>query len=112
MSEVPELAGGYYLERTPNVLILRRIDGSLAAAFSSRGVSPEAIRWAAEEAGQGGAFAGGREGHGRPRHPSGGMTLCPETQALWTSILKDGRSFAKDVADKERSLEALEPEMA
>lgn len=61
-----ELAGGYYLERTPDVLVLRRIDGSLAAAFSSRGAAPEAVRWSAEQAGPGGAFAD-REASALPR---------------------------------------------
>lgn len=61
MSEVlSELPGGYYLEWDPDVLVLRRVDGSLAAAFSSRGAAPEAIRWAAEEAGHREAFADDR----------------------------------------------------
>ena len=32
-----ELSDGYYLERDPDVLVLRRVDGSLAAAFSNQG---------------------------------------------------------------------------
>ena len=65
MSEaLPELSNDYYLERDPEVLVLRRVDGSLVAAFSSRGGAPEAIRRAAEEAGYGEAFAG------RPEAPS------------------------------------------
>ena len=56
-----ELSSGYYLERDPDVLVLRRDDGSLAAAFSSRGTAPEAVRQAAEEAGHGEAFAGRRK---------------------------------------------------
>ncbi len=43
MGEVlSELSSGYYLERDPDVLVLRRDDASLAAAFSSRGAMPEA----------------------------------------------------------------------
>ena len=53
-------SNGYYLERDPDVLVLRRDDGSLAAAFSSRGAAPAAVRWAAEEAGHGEAFINGR----------------------------------------------------
>lgn len=70
---LPELADGYYLERAPEVLVLRRVDGSLAAAFSSRGAAPEAIRWAAEEAGHAGAFAGGRETPALAASPSLGL---------------------------------------
>ncbi len=55
------LSNGYYLERDPDVLVLRRDDGSLVAAFSSRGAAPDAVRWAAEEAGHGEAFTNGRE---------------------------------------------------
>lgn len=51
-----ELSNGYYLEQDPDVLVLRRDDGSLAAAFSSRGAAPEAVRWAAEKAGHGEMF--------------------------------------------------------
>jgi DNA-binding response OmpR family regulator len=58
MSEVlSELSDGYYLERDPDVVVLRRVDGSLVAAFSSRDAAPEAVRRAAEEAGHGEAFA-------------------------------------------------------
>lgn len=56
-----DLPGEYYLERDPDMLVLRRIDGSLVAAFSNRGAAPEVVRWAAEEAGHGEAFAGLRE---------------------------------------------------
>ena len=58
---LPELPGGCYLEREPDMLVLRRTDGSLLAAFSSRGDAPEVVGWAAEEAGHGGAFADRRE---------------------------------------------------
>ena len=45
----PNLPAGYYLERDPDLLLLRRSDGSMVTAFSARGVAPEAIRSAAEE---------------------------------------------------------------
>jgi LuxR family maltose regulon positive regulatory protein len=38
-----ELPTGYYLERDPDVLILRRLDGSMVGAFSARGATPEAV---------------------------------------------------------------------
>jgi DNA-binding SARP family transcriptional activator len=44
-----ELPTGYYLERDPDVLILRRIDGSMVGAFSARGAAPEAVLGAIEE---------------------------------------------------------------
>lgn len=44
-----ELPTGYYLERDPDILILRRLDGSMVGAFSTRGAAPEAVREAAEE---------------------------------------------------------------
>ena len=31
---------GYYVEREPDLLLLRRPDGTLVAAFSARGVDP------------------------------------------------------------------------
>lgn len=49
---VLELPTGYYLERDPDILILRRLDGSMVGAFSARGAAPEDIRRAAEETGQ------------------------------------------------------------
>jgi DNA-binding SARP family transcriptional activator len=39
-----ELPTGYYLERDPDLLILRRLDGAMVGAFSARGVAPEAVR--------------------------------------------------------------------
>ena len=39
-----ELPSGYYLERDPDLLILRRLDGAMVGAFSARGVAPEALR--------------------------------------------------------------------
>jgi len=47
------MPGGYYLERDPDVLVLRRVDGSLVAAFSGQGVASEVIRQAVEEDGHG-----------------------------------------------------------
>ena len=44
-----ELPSGYYLERDPDVLILRRLDGSMIGAFSARGAAPEAVMRAIEE---------------------------------------------------------------
>jgi DNA-binding SARP family transcriptional activator len=69
-----ELSGGYYLERDPDVLVLRRVDGSLAAAFSNQSAAPEAIRRAAEEAGHGEAFTDQREASSltvSPAEPAG-----------------------------------------
>lgn len=49
-----ELPAGFYLERDPDVLTLRRRgDGSMVAAFSALGATPGAVRRAAEEAGEG-----------------------------------------------------------
>ncbi len=45
-----ELPTGYYVERDPDVLILRRRDGSVIGAFSARGAAPEAVLGAIEEA--------------------------------------------------------------
>jgi DNA-binding SARP family transcriptional activator len=44
-----ELPTGYYLERDPDILILRRLDGSMVGAFSARGAVPEAVRQTVEE---------------------------------------------------------------
>jgi DNA-binding SARP family transcriptional activator len=44
-----DLPTGYYLERDPDVLVLRRLDGSVAGAFSARGAAPEAVRRMIEE---------------------------------------------------------------
>ncbi len=44
-----ELPTGYYLERDPDLLILRRLDGAMVGAFSARGVVLEAVRQTAEE---------------------------------------------------------------
>lgn len=52
-----ELPTGYYLERDPDVLVLRRRDGSMVGAFSARGAAPEAVKRAIEESSRGGAPA-------------------------------------------------------
>jgi DNA-binding SARP family transcriptional activator len=44
-----DLPTGYYLERDPDVLVLRRLDGSVACAFSARGAAPEAVRRMVQE---------------------------------------------------------------
>ena len=44
-----ELPTGYYLERDPDILILRRLDGAMVGAFSARGAIPEAVQPAVEE---------------------------------------------------------------
>src|SRR5215217_6374767 len=44
-----DLPTGYYLERDPDVLVVRRLDGSVAGAFSARGAAPEAVRQMIEE---------------------------------------------------------------
>src|SRR5829696_4401842 len=53
-----ELPAGYYLERDPDVMVLRRLDGSMVGAFSARGAAPEAVREAVEESARGEPFAG------------------------------------------------------
>ena len=46
---LPWLPDGYRLEHTPDVLTLRRADGSVVALFSARGATGEAILRAVEE---------------------------------------------------------------
>jgi DNA-binding SARP family transcriptional activator len=48
-----DLPTGYYLERDPDTLTLRRLDGSIVGAFSPRGAAPEAVRRMVEETVQG-----------------------------------------------------------
>src|SRR5919112_1843435 len=48
-----DLPTGYYLERDPDILTLRRLDGSIVSAFSARGAAPEAVRRMVEETVQG-----------------------------------------------------------
>ena len=56
-----ELPTGYYLERDPDILILRRLDGSMVGAFSARGAVPEAVRQTVEETASPGSLDGFRE---------------------------------------------------
>ncbi len=63
-----ELPTGYYLERDPDILILRRFDGSMLGAFSARGAVTEAVRQTVEEAAHHGSS-------GRPRGEPAGPTL-------------------------------------
>jgi LuxR family transcriptional regulator, maltose regulon positive regulatory protein len=51
-----DLPTGYYLERDPDILTLRRLDGSIVSAFSARGTAPEAVRRMVEETVQGDHF--------------------------------------------------------
>jgi len=44
-----DLPTGYYMERDADVLVLRRLDGSMVGAFSTRGATPEAVRRMVEE---------------------------------------------------------------
>jgi two-component SAPR family response regulator len=44
-----DLPTGYYLERDPDVLILRRLDGSMVGAFSARGAATEALQQTLKE---------------------------------------------------------------
>src|SRR5215210_583151 len=48
-----DLPTGYYMERDPDILTLRRLDGSIVSAFSARGAAPEAVRRTVEETVQG-----------------------------------------------------------
>lgn len=43
------LPPGYHLERDPDLLLLRRSDGSVVAAFSVRGATEEAVEQAVWE---------------------------------------------------------------
>src|SRR3712207_1316245 len=47
-----ELPTGYYLERDPDILILRRLDGAMVGAFSARGAASEAILDTVEQTAQ------------------------------------------------------------
>ena len=50
MREEPiQLPPGYWLERDADILILRRPDGSIVAAFSARGAEPSEVERAAAE---------------------------------------------------------------
>jgi hypothetical protein len=45
----PELPPGYSVERDPDLLVLRRPDGTIVAVFSVRGATVEAVEKAAWE---------------------------------------------------------------
>jgi hypothetical protein len=47
-----ELPTGYYLERDPDILILRRLDGAVVGAFSARGAASEAVLDTVEQTAQ------------------------------------------------------------
>ena len=50
MNEYPSLPGFYFIDESdPDVVVLRREDGSFVAAFSAQGATKEGIRQAAEE---------------------------------------------------------------
>ncbi len=66
----PNLPLGYRLRRDPDLLLLLRPDGSVAAAFSVRGANEEAVELAAwEDRGEGkpSVLVGGRGGRSRDR---------------------------------------------
>jgi DNA-binding SARP family transcriptional activator len=48
-----DMPSGLYLERDPDTLIVRRLDGSIVGAFSARGAAPEAVRRMVQETVQG-----------------------------------------------------------
>jgi DNA-binding SARP family transcriptional activator len=58
-----KLPTGYYMERDADVLVLRRLDGSMIGAFSARGAAPEAVLGAIEEAAPRGALQARFFGH-------------------------------------------------
>jgi LuxR family transcriptional regulator, maltose regulon positive regulatory protein len=47
------MPSGLYLERDPDTLIVRRLDGSIVGVFSARGAAPEAVRRMVQETVQG-----------------------------------------------------------
>jgi len=44
-----ESSSGYYLDRGPDVLVLRRLDGTMVGAFSARGAASDVVRQTIEE---------------------------------------------------------------
>ena len=65
----PNLPLGYRLRREPDLLLLLRPDGSVAAAFSARGANEEAVELAAWEdrGGEDPSILVGRRSGGRSR---------------------------------------------
>jgi DNA-binding SARP family transcriptional activator len=53
-----DLPTGYYLERDPDILTIRKRDGSIVSAFSARDAGPEAVRRMVEETVQGESATG------------------------------------------------------
>ena len=49
MTHRSRLPAGYWVERDADILVLRRPDGSIVAAFSARGADPNEIERAARE---------------------------------------------------------------
>jgi DNA-binding SARP family transcriptional activator len=80
-----ELPTGYYLERDPDVLVLRRLDGAMVGAFSVHGTASAAFRRSVEE------IAARQESWEpdatRPEAPS------PETQSLVARPALQARFF-------------------
>lgn len=87
-SSTLELPSGYYLERDPDILILRRLDGTMVAAFSAYGATVEAIQQTAEEAAYGELCANG-DGVPTPDTPS------VETR-LWVRFFGNFEIFRDD----------------
>ncbi|HZC19737.1 MAG TPA: hypothetical protein VE225_08485, partial [Rubrobacteraceae bacterium] len=46
--DLPELPNGYYVEQDPDLLVIRRLDGSIVAAFSAFAAPPQGVRETAE----------------------------------------------------------------
>ena len=65
-----DLPTGCYIERDPDVLVLRRPDGSMAGAISSRGATPEAVRRMVEEIIGGGPSSYLQEAPAHTQQPS------------------------------------------
>jgi len=65
-----ELPTGYYLERDPDILILRRLDGAMVGAFSARGAASEAVQQTVEETVRWEPPANHREVASLPSQPS------------------------------------------
>ena len=81
-----KLPTGYYMERDPDVLVLRRLDGSMIGAFSARGAAPEAVLGAIEEAAPRGALQARFFGHFEMFFNGEAVTLRRNGKAL--AILK------------------------
>jgi DNA-binding SARP family transcriptional activator len=69
-----DLPAGYYLERNPDLMILRHIDGSIVGAFSARGAAPEVIHRIVEEIANPGPWEPGTPRPEAP-NPDGGAAM-------------------------------------